>query len=655
MIVLDEHLQGLGVEEGISRWYRGSVCLVTGLLCLLCAGPVTAAEHPVRPYVDPAQLDVPWPKHSHYKQPWRAFLETRSGYDFLNGLGVNFNVLGNDELGVRLLAETGFRTFRIEIGWGHVNWEETSLTDPERVRRLLGLCKQHSIRPTLLLNAHHGVPCPVRFFERRVAADAAKGARMVRFDSVADIVPGRTGLSNLTTYMAAEVFLTQINQDTRECTLSKPLPKDLKASDKVLLATLKYLPAHPVGTPEFEEMAQGWERYAQLVLDAVRDAGLTDFDLEIWNELSFGSAFLGGHGINHYYDPAVVEFKTDFLHPGGHAWEIGRRTVELAKRQFPNVRCIWGFSNTTFFHTPVDKLPLRVDGQSYHPYGTGTRKLPDREQAPNEPARCLEGFVPKMDIRMPEGWAHMFVQTESLMRLLNPDARRNHPEGTARFYHYMTEHGVVPPECGVQEEEQGWLLKAKCALRSFCLWLNKGVDVMHYYCAYDDKPLGMGLLPPDLPKLPEEAQFEEVATLPMKAVRRLVSAFAGAVPVAQPRQLTVDVVALGEQRQVVEGHADHPPLWERDVLAVLPFQVNDGKFLVAVYLMTFDVTQPTPEERYRLTISGLPDGVTALGAYDPLEDRVVPVRTVSRGEGSVTIEVAVTDCPRLLVVGRPAT
>ena len=119
--------------------------------------------------------------------------------------------------------------------------------------------------------------------------------------------------------------------------------------------------------------------------------------------------------------------------------------------------------------------------------------------------------------------------------------------------------------------------------------------------------------------------------------------------------MTVDVVALGEQRQVVEGHADHPPLWERDVLAVLPFQVNDGKFLVAVYLMTFDVTQPTPEERYRLTISGLPDGVTALGAYDPLEDRVVPVRTVSRGEGSVTIEVAVTDCPRLLVVGRPAT
>jgi hypothetical protein len=111
-------------------------------------------------------------------------------------------------------------------------------------------------------------------------------------------------------------------------------------------------------------------------------------------------------------------------------------------------------------------------------------------------------------------------------------------------------------------------------------------------------------------------------------------------------------VSFGEQRQVVEGHADHPSLRERDVLAVLPFQVDDGKFLVAVYVMTFDVTQPMPEERYRLTLSGLPDGVTALRSYDPLEDRVVPVRAVSRGEGSVTVEVAVTDCPRLLELGR---
>jgi hypothetical protein len=74
------------------------------------------------------------------------------------------------------------------------------------------------------------------------------------------------------------------------------------------------------------------------------------------------------------------------------------------KAEFPSVRVIWGFSNTTFFHTPIPKLPPGIDGQSYHPYGTGTRKFegtpPRRDQTP------LEGFTPRYEIRMPEGIAH---------------------------------------------------------------------------------------------------------------------------------------------------------------------------------------------------------------------------------------------------------
>ena len=132
-----------------------------------------ADEFPVRPYADPAQLDVPWPKHSHYKQPWRGFLETRSGYDFLQGIGVNYNAPGgNDPLAVRLLAEAGFKTFRIEIGFGSVHWDQTKLTNQDRMEKLLALCKQYGIRPTLLLNAHQGVPCPVKFFKKKLVADA---------------------------------------------------------------------------------------------------------------------------------------------------------------------------------------------------------------------------------------------------------------------------------------------------------------------------------------------------------------------------------------------------------------------------------------------------------------------------------------------------
>jgi len=43
------------------------------------------------------------------------------------------------------------------------------------------------------------------------------------------------------------------------------------------------------------------------------------------------------------------------------------------------------------------------------------------------------------------------------------------------------------PECGVRDDSAAWRLKALCATRSFALWLNKGIDVLHYFDAYEDK------------------------------------------------------------------------------------------------------------------------------------------------------------------------
>lgn len=625
------------------------VIRLTLLLSVWWSQGLWAQEFAVRPYVDPSQLDVPWPKHSHLKIPWRAFLETRSGDGFLRGIGINYNVPDNHELAVRLLAEAGFRTFRIEIGWSNVPWDETHLNGAEKWQAILRACRRYGIRPTILLNAHHGVPCPAQFFERQLTTDALKGSRAVRLDRVDGIVPRYSGLCNLTDYQACEVFITGVDEQTGECRLSKPLPKDLKAGQRVLLATLRYLPAHPVGMPEFEAMAQGWLKYVGLVLDLIGSVGISEFDVEIWNELTFGSDFMGGRGINNYYDPPIVQFKVDFLHPGGHAWEIARRTIEWVKRRFPKARCIWGFSNTTFFHTPIEQLPPFTDGQSYHPYGTGTRKLPQQEQAPDQLWRCLEGEVPTIEMRMPEGWAHTFVQTESLMRLLNLEARlKRKPQGVERFFHYMTEHGVAPPECGVTDEKGAWSLKAKTVLRVFCFWLNKGIDVLHYYCAYGERPTDMGLLPTDLRQLTSDAKFEVVATLPLKALRNLTKRFADSRPLPSVRQLGVDITALGKQVPIykVAGKT----LWHRDVFAFLPFQCHERKFVVAIYTMTYDVTKPMAEERYRLTIANLGGVPRSVRCYDPLTDKTVPVAARQRGKGTLVVEVSVTDYPRLLEI-----
>ena len=203
------------------------------------------------------------------------------------------------------------------------------------------------------------------------------------------------------------------------------------------------------------------------------------------------------------------------------------------KARYPKARCVWGFSNTTFFHVPVEGLPRGTDGQSYHPYGTGTRTFPRNEDYRDKPELNVNGFTPTAEFRIPEGVADTLIKTESLMRLVNPEARLKHPPGVERFHHYMTEHGVAPEEAGANDEAAAWRLKTLCAMRFYCLWLNKGVNVLHYFSAYEDKAMGMGLLPPDLKGLAPDAEFDAVATPPLKALRNLTRAFEGSAPLGR--------------------------------------------------------------------------------------------------------------------------
>ncbi|HEV3029423.1 MAG TPA: hypothetical protein VG457_17725 [Planctomycetota bacterium] len=591
-------------------------------------------------YADPAQLDLPFPAHSHLRQPWRGWLETRSAADFLQGIGINYNVPGNDELAVRLLAEAGIRAVRKEVGWGSVNWEETGTHEDTRLRKLFGLFKRHSMRPTILLNCHQGVPCPLRAFDGTLMDDAAKGATKVRLADTSALVAGRSGLSGLSDYWAAEAIITSIDPSTGECLLSKPLPKELKAG-KLPLATLKYLPLHPPGTPEFDETVGGWIRYAMLVGRLIVESGIDDFDFEVYNELTFGTKFLD---IRNYY-PDRPKPSRDFLHEGGACWELMGRINSAVKKTFPKARTIWGFSNTTFFHTPVDELPPGTGGQSYHPYGTGTRKLPEQEYHREHPKENVDGFTPTIDIRLPEGIASTFIQTESIMRLLNPGARDHRPRGVERFRHYMTEHGVLAGECGVNDERGAWTLKTKCALRSYCLWLHKGIDVLHFYAAWYKEASQFGILPVDLPALPPDARFDEVAPSPLKALRAMTKAFEGAEPLKEIRPLRVDVAPVGEARKIFDGPT---PLRSSDALVVLPWQKTDTEYVVGVYVMTWDGVATWPEERFRMTLRGATAGKVAL--IDPVSGREIAVRVLRQEPGLLELELPVVDTPRLVTL-----
>jgi hypothetical protein len=625
-----------------------ALAAVAALLTLLPVAP--AAEDggvPVDPYVDPAQLaDRP----SFRLQPWRGWMDTVAADGMLDGIGVQYRVpAGTDHAAtIAVLADTGVRRLRVEVPWTDAE-PGGGLTEAggNRLSAILDAAAANDVAPLILLNANSAGPTPHVTTEAEVAAPAPAGSHEVRLASVDGLVAGRSGISGMTRDVMAGVLMTGVDEGTGTVTLGRPLPADLATGDTVTVDTLAYAPLHAAGTPAFDRTADGWLDYVRAVLD---EAGRHDVDgvqVEIWNETAFASTFLD---VANYDDGEPAEGEAKFR-PGGRAWELARRTVDTVHAEYPDVRVVWGFSNSNFYATPVRDLPPGTDAVSYHPYGTGLLEVP--EEFPGSSQVGTYDEVPD-DLRLavPEGRTALAASPQPLVRRrLAPDRRDEHPPGTDAFRQVITEHGCTPREVGIADEASAMRHKARCLLRYLPFWLNKGIAELYVSRAWDADPLGRGVLSPDVSPADAGVDPDDLVAPPLAALHNFTSTFDGAEDLTVVRQLGVDVTALGEQRQVFRGDDGQQGLWERDLLAVLPFQVTPSRFVVAAYVLTYDLTQPIEAEPYRLTFTGVHPEEAEVRWYDPLTDEDEPVDDLVRGaDGSITVTVDVGDTARLLVI-----
>ena len=326
----------------------------------------------------------------------------------------------------------------LEFGWGGITWNESArLADPGRFEKLVRACKRYGLRPLFLLNAHHGPPCPVRFFDVRLVAAAKKGDRTIHIakEALPSLIAGRSGLSELTDYWAAEVLFTKIEPDG-SVALSRPLPKDLSAGN-AKAATLKYLPFYPSRrkadgqvAPEFEQTMAGWLAYTRVIAteakrvlgtEGAADAG---FDLEVWNELTFGSQFLS---INNYYEKPLIEGEwapKEILHRT-LAWVLDptNRLPGVGVNDGFNNQWPWGAGSTA---------PPGLAALGKHPYA-GVKRFPKDSGPAGRPMDALgqpdgtevspgqwrDSFVPTYVSLFPEYFLSA-IQTEHLIRDLSP-------------------------------------------------------------------------------------------------------------------------------------------------------------------------------------------------------------------------------------------
>jgi hypothetical protein len=496
--------------------------------------------------------------------------------------------------------------------------------------------RAQGLRPLILLNANHLEPCPVKWRELIAVRNAAAGSRsLLAQGDLEGVEPLAASLMSLADGTSPGPLIERYShEDPRVLELSKPLVRAVRAGERLKVAVLAYPPLHPVGTPEFERTVGGWLRYVALVATFVaRHYGSDEFDVEIWNETTFGSGFLD---IDNYRAPLSPSRMPEPFHRGGRVWELAQRTVTALHRDHPDVRVIWGFSNTSFFHVSIPELPHGLDGQSYHPYGTGRRCPADLVRGRER--FNLDGRVPPGCIVQPEGYAHGWQQTESLLRLIAPGVRETHPPGSDSFAHYITEHGFNPAELGITDSGDARVAKAKFLLRAPLLWLNKGLTGLYVYNAYGGDDLGFGL-------------FERGGGVSggLRALRRLTGRFAGATAIAAPRQLTLAVEREAAAGVTAGGNRGNV-LPQQDAVALLPFQVNAHKFIVGAYVMTQDFPAALAAQPYVITISGVHGGRAAVTYYAPDADAIEPSPVVARNAQALSVRVALTDVPRLIEI-----
>jgi hypothetical protein len=622
------------------------------------------------PYTDPKyQTGIAFGAHSHWIQPWRAYLETVPATRFLNGLGVVLSNIDNADLVLEHLARNGIKLTRIEIGWGNLNYDDESLTSSP-LRAALQACKNWGIRPILLLNSNHGIPCPVRVFTRTVTADAPTGATTVQLNDTTGLVLGRSGLSNLTSYWAAEALITAIDGNT--VTLSKPLPKAIAANTKVSMATLKYRPFSPPGTDDYVETIGAWQRYVQAVANFAADAlgttsssGDKGFDLEVWNELTFGSNFLY---INAYYQPALYKYNRAVI--WGNLLKATASLVQQDPAPFSGVQLADGFASTIPWPCS-SKEPIRIDAICKHPYprdrtfpseNNGNNSLNAELQADNQ------GWVPTYRCRFPE-YAGTAIQTEHVIRDMSPIATSLASDKHGRYARvvdgrqvecdtWITEIGYDPHGFGIVDIPTALNLKAKATARLFCFYLQKGASKLTLFgSGAGDREYGI-VQDDFLQYLKRNKSYpanDSLYTSPaLKITKRIVDKMNEGLDTALTATRALEVTSVSDAHDHCQfngdGTAVHPPLYDRDVLAILPFQVNAGCFVIPYYVMTRDLTESLVPEAFTVGLKGVNAASVRARVYDPLNDRAMPTTVDSRSGDTVTATVEAADYPYLLIL-----
>jgi hypothetical protein len=664
----------------------------------------------VTDYTDPSYLtNLPFGTRSFYDLPENAYMNTVPATSLLNSVGVNYdaNPDPTDANQVpqvdHLLKDSGFKEVRIIMPWGGMNRDNPTQLGASQISKLqqdITAMKANGLRPLITLEAYDSDPVPYAPIKVSYTTTPKVGDTKVQVTaaSAAQIVPGRTGISN--NGNIAGILVSSVSGDT--LTLSKPITtKTDISSDK--MQVLAYAPFQrpflangTTPNPAFATTMNGWLAYVNAISAETKSIlGSDQFDIEIWNELLSNRAFLNADS---YYSAGP-----DLTDRGDTKQQILTETANFMDNPangFSDVRITDGFASQTPFVSGAS-LPTGVIALSKHYYPIAQAVYPqDLKQNSIKPLNALlqggsktknapfvDNFVPSYVAHFPESWLSGLT-TETEVRDMSPITNDiyNAPHGvnsgnrTSQVWETEWSYGLVnDPEglhtvgASTKKGHGAWppndaqYIQAKADIRYLSSYVNKGLSQVDFLAANGQgdhvmiDPTFLSEANQNPSAYPGDAAGGEIT----QVLQRFLNAFSGAQTITQPRSLSlekIDDYTGGVQFQG-NGTAQYPDLYDRDLLGFFPYQVTNNSFMIPVYIQTedaekiYNASDPNvtkfdmPAETYNLTIGGIyGNKVKSVSMYDPLTQANPPVTVVSKGANYIEVQVPVTDSPRLLSI-----
>ena len=622
----------------------------------------------------PSPVTALWTgSHSHWLQPWRSMMSTRSLATIENGIGFNTDP-GHPEA-LPMFAAAGFRHVRMSLMWSQASYDNPatiSQTANATTVAFVKAAQAAGLRPLVLVQAIDQGPCPYQTAVPTGAAAVAPGDTTVTLSSTAGLIAGYSGLtgyyipgsgaSDISFISAAQVMSDALvtGIDGATVTLSKPVGVTIPVGGELIFNTLLYKPWSQIGTTDYNATMTGWTGFLGTVSGFMQSilgtAGKSDlgFDLEIWNETSFGSDFLD---INNYYATAIVPAETVGGVPAVIPDIVAQSSAYILAHpaMFAGVRVTDGFASVSPMQA-ASAEPAAISALSKHPYPS---PISFPQSDPGYWGLDTTGAVTS-DIPSYTMYAHEYFSTgiNAFTFARDISTTTNWFGNVAHGQWSRTIKGAIAPvpvwltEIGTSLEgatgsRAAWLC-AKGTLRALFFNLGVGVERLYVFAGIDSSGSGLGMVP---------ASAATTPTLVLNALEASLGFIRGNVVGDQSGSLLyhgVNATVTGGTPQTLfkgNGTAACPDFKQPDDFVVVPIQVTPLRTAFVFWFTALDMRSEMGVLPVSLTITGLGAySAPRVSALDPIGGTNVGAALHSQSSSTVVVRANASDRPFILLL-----